>query len=228
MLKTLRLDHAVVLLVLLLGLATAAHAAEEDAPTKAYKKAYRFTVNTFTDKISLWSNLLAEFKGKPNLNYLEIGTFEGRSALWILENVLTHPTAKLTIIDAFEEHSRRTFDANVKLSGEAEKFTVLSGPSIDKVRELPFNTYDLAYIDGSGKGIVMFSDLVSTWNLMKVGGVIICSRYNITPHLRSALGLREGDPGPHEAIDTFVKMYGPYIQVIDFKGNYIMMRKRRE
>src|SRR4029078_5416833 len=109
--------------------------------------------------------------------YLEIGTFEGRSALWVLESILTHPTSKLTVIDAFQEHSYKTFASNVNLSGEANKFTILSGLSTHKIRELPFNSFDLAYVDGSGKGIVMLSDLVSTWNLLKDGGRIISRHY---------------------------------------------------
>jgi predicted O-methyltransferase YrrM len=104
--------------ILLLSLSPAALFAAE----KAYNKQYTFTVNTFTDKISAWTNLLSEFKGKPGINYLEIGTFEGRSALWVLENILTHPTSTLTIIDAFEENSYKTFVSNINLSGEANKF----------------------------------------------------------------------------------------------------------
>ncbi len=195
--------------------------------TTAYNKQYTFTKNTFTDKISAWTKLLSEFKGKPGINYLEIGTFEGRSALWVLENILTHPTSTLTIIDAFEEHTYKTFVSNVNLSGEANKFKILTGLSTHKIRELPFNSIDFAYVDGSGKGIVMFSDLVSTWNLVKVGGLIICSRYSLNTPLRAALNLQPDDPGPHEAIDAFLKLYNPYISVVTFQGNYVVFRKKR-
>lgn len=192
-----------------------------------YNKSYRFTTDTFTDKTAAWTKLLGDLKGKAGLHYLEIGTFEGRSALWMLENIATHPTAKLTIIDAFEEHSQKTFKGNVALSGEAGKFDIKAGPSTEKIREVALNSVDLAYIDGSGRGVVMLSDLVSTWSLVKVGGVIICSRYSITPRLRDALDLRPGDPGPHEAIDAFMKIYGPYVQVLAQQGNYVAVRKRR-
>ena len=218
---------AVLILALLLSLAPATPSAGERVSIRAYNKAYTFTKDTFTDKISEWTKLLAELKGKPGINYLEIGTFEGRSALWILENILTHPTSKLTIIDAFEEASYKTFVANVKLSGEANKFNILVGLSTHKIRELPFNSIDLAYVDGSGKGIVMLSDLVSTWNLVKVGGLIICSRYSLTMPLRRALNLQPDDPGPHEAIDAFLKMYNPYISVLALHGNYVIFRKKR-
>lgn len=213
--------------LLFAGSASAGLFAAENVSTKIYAKDYRFTKNSFTDKVTAWSKILDSLKGKPGLHYLEIGTYEGRSALWMLENILTHPTAHLTVIDAFEEHTHARFMSNVKLSGEANKFDVKVGPSTDKIREVALNSIDLAYVDGSGRGILMLSDLVATWHVTKVGGIIICSRYNLTPALRRALNLRAGDPGPHEAIDTFVKMFGPYLTVLASKGNYVVVRKVR-
>ena len=145
--------HPVLMFILLLSLSPAAVFAGERTSTRVYNKQYTFTKNTFTDKISAWTKFLQEFKGKPGINYLEIGTFEGRSALWVLENILTHPTATLTIIDAFEEHTYKTFVSNINLSGEANKFKILVGLSTHKIRELPFNSIDFAYVDGSGNGL---------------------------------------------------------------------------
>ena len=222
-----RPTHPVLMFILLLSLSLTAAFAAERASAQAYNKQYTFTVNTFTGRIPTWTKLLDEFKGKPNLNYFEIGAFEGRSALWVVENILTHPTSKLTIIDAFVENNHKTFTSNVNLSGEANKFTILSGFSTQKIREVPFNSIDLAYIDGSGKGIVMLGDLVNTWNLLKVNGVIICSRFSITERLRRVLNLQPGDPGPHEAIDTFLKLYNPYITVLASQEHQVFIRKNR-
>jgi predicted O-methyltransferase YrrM len=169
-----------------------------------------------------------EFKGKPDVSYLEIGTFEGRSALWLLENILTNSTSKLTIIDAFEENTYKTFTSNVSLSGEANKFKILSGLSTEKIKEVPSNSIDLAYIDGSGKGIVMLFDLVNTWNLLKNNGIVICSRYALDQHLREALELRPNDPGPYEAIDAFLKLYKPYVKILAFEENQVIFRKIRQ
>jgi hypothetical protein len=222
-----RLAHPVAVLTLLLSLSPATVLAADKTSQKIYSKPYAFSVNTFTDRIPTWTKLLSEFKGKPGINYLEIGTFEGRSALWMAENIVTHPTSTLTIIDAFQENTFKRFTANVNLSGESSRFKVLAGFSTQKIREVPFNSIDIAYIDGSGKGVVMLGDLVNTWNLMKVGGVMICSRFALIPPLRRALGLQIGDPGPHEAIDAFLKLYAPYIQVLTFEPNQVFIRKRR-
>src|SRR5262249_7779806 len=108
------------------------------------------------------------------------------------------------------------------------KFKILSGLSIEKIKELPSNSVDFAYIDGSGKGIVMLSDLVSTWNLLKVNGVMICSRYALDASLRQALELQANDPGPYEAIDAFVKLYKPYIKILSSEENLVIFRKIRQ
>jgi hypothetical protein len=220
--------YSMMMSLLILIISPVALCANEKTSTTAYKKQYTFTENWFTDKIPSWTLFLKEFKGKPHVNYLEVGTFEGRSALWLLENILTHPTAKITIIDAFAENNYKTFISNINLSGEVSKFNILSGLSTDKIRELPFNSIDFAYIDGSGKGIIMLSDLVSTWNLIKVDGLIICSRYSLDSRLREALELQPNDPGPREAIDAFLKLYRPYVTVLAFQENQVVFRKKRE
>jgi predicted O-methyltransferase YrrM len=220
--------HTILFLFLVSICPVYSYAKDIDTTTKGYNKQYTFTQNWFTDRIPTWQRLLNELKGKPDVNYLEIGTFEGRSALWILENVLTHPTAKATIIDAFKDGSYKTFTSNLNLSGEASKFTIITGFSTEKMRELPFNTYDLAYVDGSGKGIVMLSDFINTWSLLKVGGIMICSRYELEGDLRQVFNVGPKDPGPVEAIDTFLKMYKPYIKVLAIQENQAIFRKLRD
>ena len=139
-----------------------------DTSTLHYKKQYTFTTNWFTKRIPSWEHVLEEFKGKPNIKYLEIGAFEGRWALWLLENILTAPTSSLTIIDAFEEDNYSTFASNINLSGEAKKFNVLKGMSTEKLKQLSSDYFDFAYVDGSGKGIVMLSDLLPPGALLRL------------------------------------------------------------
>lgn len=43
------------------------------------------------------------FINKENLNFLEIGTAHGRSAIWMLENVLINSSCKLTCVDLNHE-----------------------------------------------------------------------------------------------------------------------------
>ena len=119
-----------IFLLLLIVSPVKLYAGHDDASTTWYKKHYMFTQNWFTDKIPTWTQILNEFKGNPDITYLEIGTFEGRSALWLLENILTHLT--VTIADAFKENSYQTFISNISFSGEADKFKIMVGFSTEK------------------------------------------------------------------------------------------------
>ncbi len=69
---------------------------------------------------------------------LEIGTFEGRSAEWMLDNLLTHPESTLTVIDTFAgsfeqfyqsvavDTIETRFDANLARFGSKVIVTVLA------------------------------------------------------------------------------------------------------
>src|SRR3989344_7436900 len=51
-----------------------------------------FLTDWFSRHIPLWEKRLAEFRGQPAVHFLEIGSWEGRSAGWLLTNILTHDT----------------------------------------------------------------------------------------------------------------------------------------
>ena len=81
---------------------------------------YTFTADYVSWLIPIWEQYLYEFKGKENISLLEIGSFEGRSAIWFLENILTHPTSSITCVDHFLRSGVR-FDHNIKVSGLSGK-----------------------------------------------------------------------------------------------------------
>lgn len=60
-----------------------------------------FTQDWFSKNIPVWERLFAPLKGRPNLQILEIGSFEGRSACWLLEHVLTGEGAGIDCVDTF-------------------------------------------------------------------------------------------------------------------------------
>ncbi|MGV6872980.1 class I SAM-dependent methyltransferase [Pseudochelatococcus sp. B33] len=84
---------------------------------------YQFAHDWFSGHIPQWERLLAEFAGQP-VRALEIGTHEGRSATWLLTNVLTHRRARLVCVDIFEQPVLR---ANLGVSGGHGKTTIKIG-----------------------------------------------------------------------------------------------------
>ncbi|HEY9703359.1 MAG TPA: class I SAM-dependent methyltransferase [Allocoleopsis sp.] len=124
-------------------------------------KGYNFGRDWFSRNIQIWSKYLTKFIDKPELNVLEIGSWEGRSTCWLLDNILTHPTTKITCIDTFAgsfEHQdsgenylqsiEKKFDFNISITGKNNQVNKIVGEYWEKLRSLPLNNYDFIYIDG--------------------------------------------------------------------------------
>src|SRR5690242_1519030 len=85
-----------------------------------YKADPVYSTDWFSNHIDNWSQWLGKLKGKADLQFLEIGSFEGRSTRWLLDNILTHPVSHIYCIDVFElfnmdmEAVRERFEYNIK------------------------------------------------------------------------------------------------------------------
>jgi predicted O-methyltransferase YrrM len=138
---------------------------------------YHFTTRWHTNVIDNWALQLADYRARPNLHYLEIGVFEGRSIVWMLENVLTDPSSRITAIDVFMEDYEQTFDANIRAAGAEARITKLVGPSQQRLRPLEPGTFDIIYVDGSHTADDVLADAVLGWPLLREGGLMIFDDY---------------------------------------------------
>ena len=135
-----------------------------------------------------WIKLLEPYRGR-SLRLLEIGSWEGRSALFFLNHL---PRARLTCIDSFEggkEHRKtpdseaflkrveKWFDANTApFKKRVEKIKAHSAPALAELG-IRRRQFDVAYIDGSHIAADVYSDGVLTWPLMARGGLVIFDDY---------------------------------------------------
>jgi len=71
-------------------------------PIYTYPDHYFANKDGFTMHITNWLTFLSKFANVPNLQFLEIGTGNGRSSVWTFENILTHPSSKLITVDITE------------------------------------------------------------------------------------------------------------------------------
>jgi predicted O-methyltransferase YrrM len=168
----------------------------------------------------VWQTALAGYKGKPNVRYLEVGIFEGRSAVWMLENILTDPSARLTGIDPFSDPHytqdrsksyKDVFYSNLKLTGSEDKADIIVGYSQTELRKLPLESFDIIYIDGSHNSGDVLEDAVLSWRLLKVGGILIFDDYLFFPGIK-------------QAIDTFYTQYADHFQPVDV-GWQVVLKK---
>jgi predicted O-methyltransferase YrrM len=147
-----------------------------------------FTHQWFDNNIPTWTRKLAAFKAShPQPDILEIGSYEGRSTLFLL----THfPASRLTVIDAWSrawEHqdlapqlsdAELRFDGNV--AGYETRITKLIGRSAEQLGKLTSAgpaQFDLIYVDGSHYANDVMVDAALSWALLRPGGMLIFDDY---------------------------------------------------
>ena len=132
--------------------------------------------------------LAREFAGRP-IMYVEIGCWEGDSARWVAENVLTHPDSHGFGIDPWEPlrrgggrvaHSSTEMDERYHAAREKleafPRWQWIRGRSQDVLRDwrVPI---DLLYIDGVHEAPYVLQDFVLAWKFLTVGAIVIFDDY---------------------------------------------------
>ena len=193
-----------------------------------------YTSNWFTHKQEYFEKHLSHLKGKYGVNFLEVGVFEGRSAIWCLDNILTGDETAMVCIDTFMGSSEHE-GMGVKVEGLFERFKanispygnrvqVFPGSSYLMLRSMPLRAFDFIYIDASHEAPDVLEDAVLAWRNLKKGGIMAFDDYLWTFHSN-----RYGDdPKPmhddeddlllHEpkiAIDAFLQLYKHRYKLLD-------------
>lgn len=201
--------------------------------------AYEFTKDWFQWAPQVWKQLIPMLpKRDPELGrfFIEIGSFEGRSSVWIAENMMQEGDT-LYCIDTWqggEEHGSEDmkavearFDNNVRLLNaqypEREVFKG-TGTSTQRLAEEITNKgvsdADFIYIDGSHIAKDVLTDACMAWPLLKPNGIMVFDDY-MWGDARDALHR------PKIAIDAFCNIFAEEVAIIHV-GYQLVVRKKGE
>lgn len=170
---------------------------------------------------------LGKFNGQPDICGVEIGSWEGRSACWILSNVIDGPNGKLHCVDPWGAPIGKVvearFDSNTAIAQRSSRGRIFKhkGFSEDILPTMPANDMHFAYVDGSHVAADVLSDMVLAWRLLRAGGIMICDDYELTKGVEFHDGFQtypEVPPleRPKMAIDAFMACY---------QGRYNLLHK---
>jgi predicted O-methyltransferase YrrM len=151
----------------------------------------------------LWQEIvIPHFADKNNLNYLEIGSYEGNSLIWVFDNILTGNNCHATVIDtfkasiehdcAFEQNLYERFLNNTKhISDKIKIYKDTSFNTLIRFNNAKINEiYDLIYIDGSHVAKDVLCDAILSFPLLKINGLMIFDDYDlITEPNNTKLGI---------------------------------------
>ena len=143
-------------------------------------------------------------KLKSNFNYLEIGSYEGNSAIFVANNFKfsnIYCVDNWEITEEYINHQsfskiEKNFDYNISGFQNIKKLKNSSNDFFLKNDE----TFDVIYIDGHHYGPQVYKDCENAWACLKENGYLICDDYtwNFYPNIKD---------NPCFAINMFLKNY---------------------
>lgn len=197
---------------------------------------YEFSGDSFSGNIEAWQRIFSQFH--PCKRILEIGSYEGRSAVWLIRNVLgPRGGGELCCIDPWAQEGEeddslwvqveQRFDHNVSVASRDCPGIVVTkrkGMSIIELSALIASghreSFDCVYIDGSHQAAEVLSDLLLAFELLRNGGLLICDDY---------LWRVDSNPlhSPKIAIDAFSNIYfDKLLQAADERPGQIYLFKQ--
>ncbi|KAK7054333.1 hypothetical protein VNI00_003527 [Paramarasmius palmivorus] len=196
---------------------------------------YRFTPTQdwFSHNIAEWTRLLPLVK-RENPRVLEIGSWEGRSAVFLLEN-LCKDGGDIVCIDHFDlfstEAGRERYDRiqhNLNLTGKS--FRIISEFSVTALLTLLSEAtssndpgFDWIYVDGSHEADDTLLDGELAWRLARKDAVVIFDDYHWNKEPEDSIH------HPKRGIDAFLELHqGEYERLTDPSCYQVALRKLSE
>lgn len=190
-----------------------------------------FRNDWFSWNIRYWRYIFDEYNlsNLDEMNILEIGSWEGLSALYFLKEL---PNARLTCVDTWQgsdEHNDTKESQNQKTGGEEIRFDKNLAAYQDRITKIKSSSlayfaenslrssFDLIYVDGSHKADDVMVDALHSFERLKPGGILIFDDY-LWRHYPRILD------NPASAINCFLKMKKDHLQIL-VVGKQLILQK---
>jgi predicted O-methyltransferase YrrM len=188
---------------------------------------HQFGYDWFTQNIPVFEAVHSALH--KHTKFLEIGSFEGRSACWMLENSLDDK-GTLVCVDnwygvpehaADGEVAKNRFDNNIAISRKDAQIVVKMTADSQSGLGMMLNKqekFDYIYVDGHHSAPLVLSDMCMAFWLLEIGGVMHMDDYE--------WGLNRDLPTHHPkiAIDAFTTCFKDKIEVIHVGYQYALRR----
>ena len=178
-------------------------------------KEYNFTVFWFMNNLEVFNYFLPKDTNK-SFTYLEIGSYEGMSLLYILEK---YKNANIVAIDLWNDNNIEIFfNKNTK---KYLNLTKIKSDSIIALRELNKNNkkFNYIYIDGFHDGSHVIVDAIEAFKLLDINGVMILDDF-----MQDDKNIAYQS---YEGIFLFLELFRKEIKVLYFQ-NILVLKKIRE
>jgi len=200
------------------------------------REKYKFSNDWFDYNYERWERYLGGLRDRTN-NVLEIGSFEGASTTWLLDELTKKEGSKVTAVDTFEgsvEHVsdeyyttplqllEERFTSNVEQSANFKKLRVLKGFSNNVLPKLlaEQEMFNVIYVDASHTAYDVLCDAVMSWQMLSSEGVMIFDDYEWHEY-------EDDFDNPKLGVDSFLRCYAAELTVLCKDYQVIIKKKER-
>lgn len=160
------------------------------------KQDYFFTRDLFSHRIDIWSESLNPLRQQTGVKALEVGFYQGMSACWLLDYVLTDESDRLTCIDLYFPPQ---FQKNITKTGREAQVSFLQGATDEMMTSLAEASFDLINLQDRSKLVQDVATITEVaWKLLKPQGLIIFNYYGFRDPAHA-------EQNPQLAIDRFLQ-----------------------
>jgi len=207
------------------------------ATIPATTASYQFTPSQdwFSHNIPTWGPFIDELRSTINHppRALEIGSWEGRSAVYLLTKLCNSSSSELVCIDHFDlfgthDGSARFAKLQHNLSIPGSPFRIIDDFSVpglflllDEELASPTGGFDFVYIDGSHKADDTLLDAELAWRLTRQGALVIFDDYEWSDEPPDSMS------HPRRGIDAFLALHTGDYELLH-KGYQVILRKTAE
>ena len=185
-----------------------------------HEKKYKFTEDwnylNYGSLEIIGKRLANQYTNSP-INILELGTLEGRSALYMFHNYCTNRKSTVTTIDWELEEN---LEYNLEMCNTDRLKFILSN-FFDIIPKLLNDDikYELIYIDGGKSSKITIFQIVNCWEILKIGGILYFDDFTW------GTGIHHSIERPREAILFFLKTFKDDYELI-FKTDQVAVVKK--
>ena len=187
-------------------------------------------------QFNTWTTIFKKYiKKSQDIHILELGCYKGVSTVYFLTNIIKdEPTNFIDCVDTWEgsveytNYTNQIYDIFYKTISSMDNFKQVGIHKMrtDKylisynnkiIKKYPLKLYDIIFIDASHDTRDVIGDLILSWKILNVGGLIVCDDYmwNKQP---------EDYERPKLAIDSFLYMFRDNLEVISKKYQLIFRK----
>ena len=187
-----------------------------------YLKKKNITTDFFSINAYYWKKILRTLP--ENFKYLEIGSLEGNSALFIINNFKVKKVVCVDIWEDenFKEEQHKNFNNYKKNINEFSNIVETFKGTSDSFFLNQKDKYDVIYIDGSHETDQVYKDIKNSWNILNVNGILICDDYFYGSIYKNP------DNVPSIAINKFVNelLENNSVGILCVNNSQIFLKKR--